>query len=152
MNPAPWNLLFICTGNICRSPMAEGLARHYGQRRGIPVEVSSGSTLGLVDRPAHKHAIRVMSEIGMDISDHRSQPITEEMIEAADHVLVMEIQHAAKLRVRFPVADTKLMLLGTFGGTVEIADPLGGWRRKFRKSRDEIRDCVETFIDRLPQR
>ncbi len=152
MSHAPWNLLFICTGNICRSPMAEGLARHYGHQRGIPLVASSGSTLGLLDRPAHKHAVKVMAEAGMDIRDHKSQPITGEMVDAADHILVMEIQHAAKLRERFPQADGKIMLLGTFGGGVEIADPLGGWRRRFRKSRDEIRHCVETFVDRLPQR
>ena len=152
MTPAPWNLLFICTGNICRSPMAEGLARDYGQRRGIPVTVASGSTLGLLDRPAHKHAVKVMRELSLDISDHRSQPITSALVDVADHILVMEIQHAAKLRDRFPQTDGRIMLLGTFGGTVEIADPLGGWRGKFRKSRDEIRDCVETFVDRLPQR
>ncbi len=152
MSIEPWSLLFICTGNICRSPMAEGLAWNYGRQRGIPLTATSGSTLGLEDRPAHKHAVRVMSELGMDISEHRSQPITQDLIDSADHILVMEIQHAAKLRERFPSADGKIMLLGTYGGLIEIADPLGGWRRRFRKSRDEIRDCVETFIDRLPQR
>lgn len=152
MPAEPWSLLFICTGNICRSPMAEGLARAYGQQRQIPMKVASGSTLGLHDRPAHKNAIKVMAELDMDIREHTAQPVTDALVDDADYILVMEIQHAAKLRERFPNADSKIMLLGTFGGMVEIADPLGGWKRRFRASRDEIRACVETFIDRLPQR
>ncbi len=148
----PWSLLFICTGNICRSPMAEGLAQAYGARRGIPVRVASASVLGLDGRKAHKHAIRVMSEIDLDISEHRAQPVTDALVEDAAHILVMEIQHAAALRERYPAADEKIMLLGTYGGMVEIRDPLGGWRRRFRICRDELQHCVETFIDRLPQR
>ncbi len=152
MSHKPWSLLFVCTGNICRSPMAEGLARSYGAQRGIALSARSASTLGLHDQPAHKHAVRVMSELRMDISQHQAQPVTDALVEEADHILVMEIMHAAKLRDRHPGAGEKIMLLGTFGGLVEIPDPLGGWRGRFRKSRDEIRHCVETFIDRLPQR
>ncbi len=150
MTPIGWNLLFVCTGNICRSPMAEGLARAYARERRRPIVAASASTLGLHDRPAHKHSIKVMSEIGLDIRDHQAQPVTEELVAVADHILVMEIRHAAELRERFPDADEKIMLLGTFGGLVEINDPLGGWRRRFRSCRDELRHCVETFIDRLP--
>jgi protein-tyrosine-phosphatase len=116
------------------------------------LNASSASTLGLHDHPAHKHAVKVMSELGVDISKHQSQPVTDALVSNADHILVMEIMHAAKLRERHPMTGEKIMLLGTFGGLIEIGDPLGGWRGRFRKSRDEIRDCVETFIDRLPQR
>lgn len=145
------NILFVCTGNICRSPLAEVIARAYAEERGRPVEVASASVLGLDGPPAHKHSIKVAKEIGLDLDEHRAQPVTEELIEWADLILGMEIQHAAKLRGTFPQADEKIMLLGTFGGVHEIADPLGKWRPRFRACRDLIQDCVHTFIDRLPK-
>ncbi|MEC7240419.1 MAG: low molecular weight protein arginine phosphatase [Myxococcota bacterium] len=145
------NILFVCTGNICRSPLAEVIARAYADERGRLVSVASASVLGLDGPPAHKHSIKVASEIGLNLHDHRAQPVTEELIDWADYILGMEIQHAAKLRGTFPQADEKIMLLGNFGGVHEIADPLGKWRPRFRSCRDLIQDCVHTFIDRLPK-
>ncbi|MCB9758250.1 MAG: low molecular weight phosphotyrosine protein phosphatase [Alphaproteobacteria bacterium] len=146
----PLHLLMVCTGNICRSPMAERLAQDYARRRGRAIEVASGSVMGLDGHPAHKHAVAVLKELGLDLSDHRSQPITRALIDEADYVLVMEYAHAAALRERFPHADERILLLGHFGGRDEIADPLGSWRRRYRISRDEIKRCVEAFIDQLP--
>ena len=145
------NLLFVCTGNICRSPLAEVIARAYAEERGREVEVASASVLGLDGPPAHKHSIKVASEIGLQLQHHRAQPVTAELVAWADYILGMEIQHAAKLRGGFPEADEKIMLLGTFGGVHEIVDPLGKWRPRFRACRDLIQDCVHTFIDRLPK-
>lgn len=144
------HLLFVCTGNICRSPMAQGLAQRYGEQRGIPVECRSASAAGLHDRPAHPNSVRVMQEIGLDISGHVAQPVRSELIDWADHVLVMEVAHARVLRDRYPEAADRIHLLGTFAGRVEIADPLGGWRGRFRRCRDELQECVEQFMDRMP--
>ena len=148
----PYHLLFVCTANICRSPMAEGLARDYAQRRGWAVEVRSGGILGLIDREAAKNAVRVLGEINIDISGHRSSGITKEMVEWADHILVMELRHAIKLRERHDNLGTKVLQLGSFGGLVEVNDPVGGWRWKFRRSRTDIKRCVEAFMDNLPPR
>ena len=131
--------------------MAEHLARQYAILRGRKVEVNSASVLGLVDTPAHKHAIKVCEEIGLDLADHRSKPVHPELMAWADHVLCMEINHAAVLRERFPDFDEKLLLLGSFAGVVEIEDPLGGWRGRFRQCRDQIKTCVERFIDAMPE-
>ncbi|MCB9741881.1 MAG: low molecular weight phosphotyrosine protein phosphatase [Alphaproteobacteria bacterium] len=146
----PTRLLMVCTGNICRSPMAEGLARHYAAQRGRALEVASASVLGLDGQPAHKLAVKVMKELGIDISAHRAQPVTPELVEEADYILVMELAHAAELRDRYPEADDRILLLGTFGGKMELEDPIHGWRWRFRRSRDDIRRCVESFIDQLP--
>ena len=142
-------LLMVCTGNICRSPMAAGIAQDYGFRRMRNVEVRSASVLGLVDKPAHKHAIKVMLELEIDISAHRSQPVTPEIVAWADYILGMEINHSATLRERYPEADDKILLLPTFGGLVEITDPLGGWRGRFRRCWDDIQRCTMAFVDQL---
>ena len=139
----------VCTGNICRSPMAEAIAQDYGFRRSRPVEVRSASVLGLRDKPAHKHAVKVMQEIGIDITAHRAQPVTPELVEWADYILGMEINHSANLRERYPGADDKILLLPTFGGLVEISDPLGGWRGRFRRCREDIDRCTRAFVDQL---
>lgn len=134
--------------------MAEGLAIQYAQQRGWSVRVRSGGTMGLIGKPAARNAVRALSEVGIDISEHRSKGITEEMVEWADHILVMELKHALKLRDRHAsLSDSdRVLQLASFGGMVEIDDPVGSWRWRFRRSRDEIRRCVETFMDNLPPR
>ncbi len=148
----PYHLLFVCTANICRSPMAEGLARSYAAQRGWAVQCRSAGVMGLIDKPAATNAVRVLKEIDIDISQHTSSAVTPELVAWADHILVMELRHAVKLRERYPDLGDKLLQLGSFGGLVEVADPIGGWRWRFRRSRDDIQRCVETFMDNLPPR
>jgi len=132
--------------------MAEVLAADYAARRGRDFEVQSAGTLGIEDAPADPNAVAVCAELGLDLSGHRSQGMSRELVEWADYVLVMQFHHAATLRDRFPEIGDKLLMLGTLGGTLEIEDPLGGYKLRFRHSRDQIRRCVEVFIDRLPPR
>src|SRR5688572_22715511 len=106
--------------------MAEGLARHYAIRRGLPIEVGSAGTMGIIDRPAEANAIAVCAEIGVDLTRHRSRGVTLDLVDAADWVLVMEVGHAQWLREQF--ADRmgdKTVMLGQFGGHFDIADPIG---------------------------
>ncbi len=147
---SPRRLLFVCTGNICRSPMAAGMARDYAQVRNWSVEVRSGGVLGLMDRPADALAVRVMGEIGIDISGHRSGGIDDALVDWADHILVMELNHTMRLRDRHPAAADKTLMLGNFGGMMQVQDPIGGWRWKFRRCRDGLLHCVRGFMDQLP--
>ena len=94
--------------------------------------------------------IAVMKEVDLDLSTHRAQPVTDELVAWADYILVMEIGHASALRDRHPGSEDKIMMLGTFGRTLEIPDPIGFWKRPFRTSRELIRRCVEGFVDQLP--
>ncbi len=146
----PHRLLFVCTANICRSPMAAGIARMYADTRGWSVEVLSAGTHAIAGNPAAPNSVKAIREIGADISAHRSQPITDELVEWADRILVMEMRHAQSVRQRHAGADEKVQLLGTFGGLVEIDDPYGSWIFTYRRRREDIRRCVENFMDRLP--
>lgn len=131
--------------------MAEGLAIMAGKATRRSVQARSSSTLGLVDRPADPHAVSVCKEINIDIAPHKSRPVLEEDVEWADYILVMALHHATSVRDAFPQADHKVMLLGTLGGALEIADPIGKSRERFRSARDEIKRCVDAFVARLPQ-
>jgi protein-tyrosine-phosphatase len=148
----PYRLLFVCTANICRSPMAEGLARMYADTRGWVVEARSAGTHALPGNPAAPNSVKVIRELGGDITEHRSQPISDELVEWADRILVMEMRHAQSIRERHAAADEKIQLLGTFGGLVEIDDPYGSWIFTYRRRVRDIQRCVETFMDRLPPR
>ncbi len=130
--------------------MAEGMAKTYALERGWPMEVRSGGVLGIINRPADPLAVRAMSEIGIDISSHRSQGIDDDLVEWADHILVMELNHTIQLRERHPELADKALMLGTFGGMMQVQDPIGGWRWKFRKCRDGLLRCVQGFMDQLP--
>lgn len=148
----PHHLLFVCTANIARSPMAEALARRYAQERGWAVEVQSAGTHAVPGEPAAPNSVKACRELGASCADHKSQPVDTALVDWADRILVMEMRHAASIRERFPAADEKIQLLGTFGGLVEIGDPYGSWIFTYRRRRDEIRACVEAFMDRLPPR
>lgn len=142
-------LLFVCTGNICRSPMAEGLSLKIGHEFGRDVAARSASVIGLIDRPADPKAVKVCREIGVDLSAHVAQPLSPDLIAWADYVLVMELGHAEQIRETYPEVGEQLYLLGTFGGTLEIKDPYGGWTWTFRRSRKEIELCVREFLRRV---
>ena len=131
--------------------MAEVLALAIADQHSRFIESKSASVLGLENQPAHPHAVRVLAEKGLDLSMHVAQPVTAELMSWADHVLCMEFAHTAELRDRYPEHEERILLLGPFGGGMEIADPLGGWRGRFRRSRDEIAACIGHFIEQLPE-
>jgi protein-tyrosine phosphatase len=129
--------------------MAEVLAQAIAAVDGLEVEVQSASLLGLKDHPAHKHAVHVMAEMGLNLSNHLAMPLSGELMDWANHVLCMEVEQAVEIRKRFPENGDRVELLGPYGGQMEVEDPLGGWRPRFRRCRDEIEACVRGFMDRL---
>lgn len=91
---SPTSLLFVCSGNICRSPAAEGLARAWLLEQGLgQVRVSSCGTLGLRDREAAAFTLRALAERGVELMAHRSRPMGHALLRRADLVVVMEAHH-----------------------------------------------------------
>src|SRR5881396_718122 len=94
---APWastkRIVFVCSGTICRSPMAEAIARKLLADAKIPAMVISAGTLGINSNPAATHAVTAVQELGIDLSGHRSQGVTLQLLRMADHVLVMSPEH-----------------------------------------------------------
>jgi protein-tyrosine phosphatase len=152
MAASPHRLLFVCTANICRSPMAEALASLLARQRGISVEVASAGTHALEGQPAAPNTVKVVRELGGDLERHVSRPMDDALVAWADRILVMEMRHARTLRERFPASDEKVQLLGTFGGLVEIDDPYGRWIFAFRSTRKDLERCIGAFLERLPTR
>jgi protein arginine phosphatase len=148
------NLLFVCTGNICRSPMAEWFLRKLLEDRPIPgVQVHSAGFIALPGNTATHLAMVVAKEQGVDLSQHRAQPLTSELIGDADLILVMEPEHRQELLYHRSEAVSKVFLLRHFAPSGDrdraIADPYGMDMEAYRLCFQEIRECVESLFDWL---
>ncbi len=142
------NVLFICTGNVCRSPMAEGLLR---QMAGKDVEVASAGLGAGRGQPPSAHAIDVLREEGIDISDIRSQPVSAELLRRADYIFTMTRDHLDMLLLLFPEMASKARLLrfdeAAKGGRLDVTDPIGGTRGTYEACKDDIKRAMPRVIE-----
>jgi protein-tyrosine-phosphatase len=147
-------VLFICSGNICRSPMAAEYLRHRAVREGLShMVVDSAGVLGIEGAPASQEAIRVLGEHGLDLGRHRSRGIHVRDAQTADIVIGMELQHLEFLEARFPAVLGEHFLLRAFEngsepqrGAPELDDPVGQDLEIFREQFRLIRGCVDHLV------
>jgi glycine hydroxymethyltransferase len=141
------SVLFVCTGNICRSPIAEGLFRHLiGNRKDI--EVASAGVHAVRGQPPSLYAVQVCEAEDTDISNLRSQPLTAELVDRATHIFAMTGAHLETIHMLFPHGAEKAFLLREFeeaGSTCwrDVPDPIG-------MGRDVYEDCARTIKNALP--
>lgn len=137
-------LLFVCTGNVCRSPMAEYLARHRLDGDS-GWEVASAGTSAVSGMPASRSAMSVLADddeaLHVDMTLHRSQLLNRELVDAASLIVVMTGGHRDTLRALFPEAQEKVYLLRSFDPKADgedLADPIGLSENEYRRTRNEI--------------
>ncbi len=149
----PRKLLFVCTGNINRSPMGAALADTVAMQHAIEIEVRSAGTLGLVDRPCPRPLVSVAREVGLDLSGHRSQGVSIDLVVWADDILVMEPEHATWLASFHEAATDKVVQLGPLIGRAGIDDPHGSWfKGPYRRMREDVRRSLERYFAASPWR
>lgn len=135
------HVLFVCTANICRSPVAQAILR---ERLKEGWTVTSAGTWATEGRGAAENSRLVLAERGIDLDDHRSQMIDEEMVASADLVLCMETGHAEALRTEFShYADKIFMLSEMVGKQFSIADPYGEPKEAYERMAREVEELID---------
>ena len=144
------NILVVCTANICRSPMGAALLRGKIGRRDLSDawQVQSTGTWASYGSPASEFSVLEMSERGLDIADHRSQPITDELLRNANVVLVMARNHRDAISAEFPMHAEKVFLFSELGSSdYDIVDPIGQPRTEYAACARELETLVNQGFD-----
>ncbi len=144
-------ILLVCTGNICRSPMAECIMRQEFNQRGEDVEIQSAGTGAWDGASASEGAYLVSLENGLDLSLHRASLLTRDLVEQADLVLTMARHH--RVRVEELGGSGKTFLLGEYAGETgddaEVSDPFGSDLPVYRDTFTEVHKLVLAAVDRF---
>src|SRR5215468_11108585 len=148
-------VLFVCTGNVCRSPMAEGIFRHAVQGRGDYRVFSAG--LGAMEgQPPSHYGVQAVRELGIDISSQRSRMLTPELVQEADYIFGMTHSHIDTVMLLYPYAAEKTFLLREFDETLDefekdISDPIGGSFETYAYTRDQIEQGIYSMLNFMEQ-
>lgn len=153
-------VLFICTGNSCRSVMAQGLLQHRLKQMehllSEPIEVRSAGVFAIEGMPASRETLRLLQQAGIDVSGHMARRVNESLIQQSDLIFVMEPGHREELLRRMPWAKDKVHLLGAFGVSeqvpeelAEIADPMGKPAEVYEVCFATIQEAVERIAKAL---
>ncbi|GAB4148170.1 MAG: low molecular weight protein arginine phosphatase [Candidatus Promineifilaceae bacterium] len=147
------HILFVCTANICRSPVAEALLR---QKLAAHPDlddswtVSSAGTWALVGSPPSLFSQQLLQDRGLDISQKRAQMVTRHLLQEADLILCMSAGHLEALRQEFPESTAKLFLLSEMVGLhYSIADPYGGSLEGYQAMVDELDRLITAGLPRI---
>lgn len=144
-------ILFVCSGNTCRSPLAEGIARKIlSDRTQIPTEVSSAGSSAFEGMPASQHAANVALQHGVDLSHHRSRLLNTKSVREADLIVTMGNKHMKTVGVIDPEALSYTALLTDFcDETGDVPDPIGGDQAEYERIFALIERCVTAMADSL---
>lgn len=144
------HLLFVCTGNTCRSPLAEAIARRMIADRGIPdLTVASAGTSAWADAPASDGALLVALEHGIDLGDHRSRPLAQELVSSASIILTMGPHHLDRAEALGGTGKSWLLTDFAIGTPRPVSDPFGGDLEVYRATFVELEHAIGAVLDRI---
>ena len=148
-------VLFVCTGNICRSPMAEGiLEKMVSASKVKDITVLSAGTHPSDGISPTKEAMQVMKKFGIDISNHRAVHIGRDLIRKADLILALEKKQKEDILELEPTAKGKVFLINEFAGNgeLDIEDPIGQGLKEYEKCAGIIKGLLEKSLKEIISR
>ena len=147
----PKKILFVCTGNTCRSPMAEGLLKKMAQEQQLPVEVQSAGLAAFAGVPAAPEAVEACRERGVDLSTHQTQPLGKTLVVESDLILTMTDKHKEMILKKMPALGEKVSMFSEYAGAgiEDIDDPVGQPVEVYRKVLDQMQGYLTKSLEKL---
>ncbi len=143
-------IIFVCTGNTCRSPMAEGFFNEFCKKNNRDDMISlSRGVFAEIGKPASENSIISASQFGADISSHTACQLTSDDIYSSDYIFTMTDAHKALILNTFPDFSQKVFSISEFASCSDISDPFGGDISVYRKCAKEIYDAVQKIYEKL---
>lgn len=141
-------VLFVCTGNTCRSPMAEGILRDFAEKKSLDIEVKSAGVAALDGSYISKNSIEAMKNIGIDIQDYTSNMLTKYMVEEFDLVLTMSNSHKQLILNGYNPTNKNIFTIQEYINSTnrDVIDPYGGNLNIYEQTRDEIYQLIDKGI------
>lgn len=143
------NILFVCTGNTCRSPMAEGMLKAMAEDAKKDVVTLSAGLFTAPGGRVSPQAIEAVKDVA-DISGHLSRPLNKALLDVADLVVGLAADHKKVLLRQFPEMSDKIVTLGEWAGTNEdVADPFGGTQEEYDACAAQIKELLTKALAKL---
>lgn len=142
------NILFVCTGNTCRSPMAEGILLELDKEYKKSLKVTSAGTFGIDGGSISLNSLKALENIAIDYGHFKSSSLKRELLKDADLVLTMSNSHKSMIFSDYPEFRDKVFTLKeyVYESKEDILDPFGGSLNIYEATRDELRKILEDFI------
>lgn len=148
MRRQPTTILFICTGNTCRSPIAEGLFNKLAAKNSIKARAISAGTMAFIGSAAAENSIEVMASKNVDLSQHIARIANQAILEEADLILAMAKSHLDNLPIKY---RNKAFLLSSYASNTDedVFDPIGSDLQTYQECADLIEHHIGNLIEKI---